>query len=597
MFLKTSHNYEHMENLLSVNNIEVCFSLDGKIQKAVESIEFGIKSAETLAIVGESGSGKSVTALSIMGLIQKTGGKITKGSVLFERESGESIDLVRASDEQMRMIRGNEIAMVFQEPMTSLNPVFTVGDQIKEALMIHQNMTNKDADSYVLDVLDQVKISEPKRRFQQYPHELSGGMRQRVMIAMALVCRPKLLIADEPSTALDVTIQAQILWLLSKLKEETGTSLLFITHDLGIVAQIAERVVVMSEGKVVESGTVHQIFRSPSQTYTQNLLNSVPILGTFQSEIDTERPTTETTIKIEHATIRFPLKSRLFSKYRKEVLAVDDVSFEVRKGKTLGLVGESGCGKSTICRAIVGLANLTAGLILVGKTKIVPKTRNLPLEARRSTQIIFQDPLASLSPRRTAFNQIAEPLKIHNYGSKLQIQERVEWLVEKVGLTKKQLERYPHEFSGGQRQRLCIARAIALNPQVLIADEPVSALDVSIQAKVLDLLTSLQEEFSITFLFVSHDMAVVEKMSDDIAVMYMGRIVEYGDRNSILSNPVHPYTQNLLTSVPIPNPEIKMNEPKFYEKGRISPIISADQKVSKEIEYKSISPTHRVIVS
>lgn len=587
-----------MKPLLSIRNLEVQFSSLFSTETAVRSISFDIQPSETLAVVGESGSGKSVTALSIMGLIRKTGGTILDGSIIFRKEMQNEIDMVSASTGVLESIRGNEIAMIFQEPMTSLNPVFTVESQICEALITHKKVSLKEAKKEALEVMRQVQIPEPRQRLNQYPHELSGGMRQRVMIAMALVCRPKLMIADEPTTALDVTIQAQILWLLKKLKEETGTALMFITHDLGVVAQIAERVLVMSNGEVVETGEVGQIYAKPSQEYTKKLIGTVPVLGkrkNIQIEGTTKEVQGEPILSIDNLSVRFPIKSHFWTRVRKEVLAVDRVSLEIAKGKTLGLVGESGCGKSTICKAIVGLAKASSGSITIDGIKISTSSTRQPLQARRNTQIVFQDPLSSLSPRRTAFSQIAEPLIIHKYGTSIEIKDRVEWLTNKVGLNSRQLERYPHEFSGGQKQRLCIARALALNPKLIIADEPVSALDVSIQANVLDLMRQIQSELNITYLFISHDMAVIEEMSDNIAVMFMGRIVEYGDRKSVLDNPTHPYTQNLLRAVPVPDPNVKFQPPQFYDEDRFDPIVEAGSQNLEPLQFKQISESHFVV--
>ena len=588
-----------MQPLLSIRDLGVQFSSQFSVGTAVRSVSFDIQPGETLAVVGESGSGKTVTALSIMGLVRKAGGTISNGSIIFRQEMQSEIDLVTASESVLQSILGNEIAMIFQEPMTSLNPVFTVRDQISEVLITHKKLSLEEAEIQVLEVMRQVLIPEPERRLNQYPHELSGGMRQRVMIAMALVCRPKLLIADEPTTALDVTIQAQILWLLRKLKEETGTALMFITHDLGVVAQIAERVVVMSNGEVVETGEVGQIYAAPSQEYTQNLLAAVPVLGARTADRDagtTKDVQEDPILSINNLSIRFPIKTHFWSRVRKEVLAVDRVSLQIARGRTLGLVGESGCGKSTISKAIVGLAQASSGSISIDGLEINTSSTKQPLEVRRNTQIIFQDPSAALSPRRTAFAQIAEPLIIHKYGTASEIRDRVEWLLNKVGLNNEHLERYPHEFSGGQKQRLCIARALALNPKVVIADEPVSALDVSIQANVLDLMRQIQSELKITYLFISHDMAVIEEMSDEIGVMFMGRIVEYGDRESVLDNPTHPYTQNLLRAVPVPDPNVKFEPPTFYDEGRFEPIVLAGSQTLEPLQYNQVSERHFVVV-
>lgn len=582
--------------LMSVENLQVQFHSRFTQTTAVDDISFDIHQGETLAVVGESGSGKSVTALSIMGLIKKAGGMVPHGTICFRNQAGKAIDLVGASETEMRSIRGNEIAMIFQEPMTSLNPVFTIRDQIKESLIRHKKCSPAEAEKRILDVMKQVRIPEPEKRLEQFPHQLSGGMRQRVMIAIALVCKPKLLIADEPTTALDVTIQAQILWLLKKLKEETDTTLMFITHDLGVVAQIAERVIVMSEGKIVETGEVNQIFKRPAVKYTRDLLNSVPVLGQNPkySDPSSELQAKDSILKVNELTVRFPVRSHFWSKNKKDILAVENVSLKIEKGKTLGLVGESGCGKSTVCKAIVGLVQGNAGQIIVDDIAVNMKSWKQSLALRKKVQIVFQDPMAALSPRRSAYFQIAEPLIIHRYGSSSEIRERVEWLINRVGLTSAHLQRYPHEFSGGQRQRLCIARALALNPCLVIADEPVSALDVSVQAKVLDLLEEIQDEFGVSYLFVSHDMAVVERMCQDVAVMHMGRILEYGKREAVFSSPKHPYTQNLLQSVPVPDPDVAFRLPSFYEEGRKTPLVNAKELAITPVVYTQESSNHFV---
>ena len=589
-----------MDPLVSIHDLKVCFtSKFSQTTTAVESVNLDIFPGETLGLAGESGSGKSITALAVMGLIAKAGGVIAEGSIAFRKKTDHTIDLCTANESKMQSIRGNDIAMIFQEPMTSLNPVFTIGDQIKEALMTHKKMSSGKAEKRVLEVLQQVHIPDPDRCIKQYPHELSGGMRQRVMIAMALVCRPKLLIADEPTTALDVTIQAQILWLLKKLKQDTGAALLFITHDLGVMAQVAERVAIMRKGRVLEHGPVHQIYGQPTSPYTKSLLSAVPVLGSSAAKPETtsqKSDAEEPVLDIKNLSVRFPIKTNFSFKARREVVAVENVSLKIKKGQTLGLVGESGCGKSTICKAIVGLVRGNSGTITVGGLPVNTRSSRQSLKLRRKVQIIFQDPMAALSPRRTAFSQIAEPLFIHKAGTNEQVRERVEWLMERVGLEKQHIHRYPHEFSGGQRQRICIARALSLNPDLVISDEPVSALDVSIQAKVLELLQEIQEELGITYLFVSHDMAVIEKVSDDIAVMFRGRIVEYGSRQSVLNSPTHPYTKNLLQSVPSPDPNIVFKQPRVYQEGTYSAIVPTGKKIGEPLQYLRVSQDHFVAV-
>ena len=553
--------------VLSVQDLRVAFGAGETRVEAVKGISFDLMPGETLAIVGESGSGKSVSAMSTMALIRQAGGDIEGGKILYDGR----VDMVTASEQEARAIRGNEIAMIFQEPMTSLNPVFTVGEQIVEPLMTHLGLSHKVAKARALAAMEEVRIPEPARRFKQYPHELSGGMRQRVMIAMALVCEPKILIADEPTTALDVTIQAQILWLIKKLKADHGTAVLFITHDLGVVAQIADRVAVMQTGNLVEIGTVNQIYRAPSHTYTQRLLSAVPVLGTAPAKAALEAAP-EPMLALEEVSVRYPVRSGLLRRVTAEVLAVDRVSFAVPKRTTLGLVGESGCGKSTISRAIIGLVDPTEGQIRVDGTDLATLSDEERFSFQRKTGIVFQDPFAALSPRRTAFDQIAEPMVIHRWGNPGKIRERVRWLLNRVGLTDQHMDRYPHEFSGGQRQRLCIARALALEPELVIADEPVSALDVSVQAQVLELFSELQRELGLTYLFISHDLAIVEQVSEAVAVMFMGRLVEYGPSKTVLSGPAHDYTKNLLASIPVPDPSKPMSAPKLYDEGRKSPI-------------------------
>ena len=574
--------------VLSVQDLRVSFGADETRVDAVKGISFDLMAGETLAIVGESGSGKSVSAMSIMALIRQTGGRIDGGKIIHDGR----VDMVTASEPEARAIRGHEIAMIFQEPLTSLNPVFTVGEQIIEPLITHLGLSRADAKTRAIVAMDEVRIPEPERRFDQFPHELSGGMRQRVMIAMALVCEPKILIADEPTTALDVTIQAQILWLIKKLKADHGTAVLFITHDLGVVAQIADRVAVMQTGDLVEIGTVDQIYRDPLQPYTQKLLSAVPVLGTASP-----KPAVEVAdvpmLELRDVSVRYPVRSGLLRRVTAEVLAADRVSFSIPKRTTLGLVGESGCGKSTISRAIIGLVSPSSGEIKVDGTDLATLTDNERFAFQRKTGIVFQDPFAALSPRRTAFKQIAEPMVIHQWGSSAKIKERVRWLLNRVGLDDRHLDRYPHEFSGGQRQRLCIARALALEPELVIADEPVSALDVSVQAQVLELFTELQRELGLTYLFISHDLAIIEQVSEAVAVMFMGRLVEYGPSKTVLSGPAHAYTQNLLASIPVPDPGKPMRAPKLYDEGRKSPI-APKGTVTDPLQLREVTSGHFV---
>ncbi|WP_420334255.1 dipeptide ABC transporter ATP-binding protein [Roseibium sp.] len=574
--------------ILSVQNLRVSFGSGETKVEAVKGISFDLMPGETLAIVGESGSGKSVSAMSTMALIRQAGGEIDGGKIIHDGR----IDMVTATEPEARAIRGNEIAMIFQEPMTSLNPVFSVGEQIIEPLITHLGFSKAEAKTRALAAMDEVRIPEPERRFNQYPHELSGGMRQRVMIAMALVCEPKILIADEPTTALDVTIQAQILWLIKKLKADHGTAVLFITHDLGAVAQIADRVAVMQTGSLVEIGPVEQIYQSPSHPYTRRLLNAVPVLGTAVAK-PSVKATDIPMLDLENVSVRYPIRSGLLRQVKHEVLAVDQVSFSVPKRTTLGLVGESGCGKSTIARAVIGLAEPSSGTVRVDGTDTSTLSHEQRFAFRAKTGIVFQDPFAALSPRRTAFDQIAEPMIIHKWGDQPKIRERVRWLLNRVGLSDQHLDRYPHEFSGGQRQRLCIARALALEPDLVIADEPVSALDVSVQAQVLELFSELQRELGLTYLFISHDLAIVEQVSEAVAVMFMGRLVEYGPAKTVLSDPAHDYTRNLLASIPVPDPAKPMATPQLYDEGRKSPI-APKGAITEPIDFREVSTGHFV---
>ena len=577
------------EPILSVQDLRVSFGSGDTRVEAVKGISFDLMPGETLAIVGESGSGKSVSALSTMALIRQAGGDIAGGKIIHDGR----IDMVTASEPEARAIRGNEIAMIFQEPMTSLNPVFSVGEQLVEPLITHFGMAKADAKAKALAAMDEVRIPEPERRFNQYPHELSGGMRQRVMIAMALVCEPKILIADEPTTALDVTIQAQILWLIKKLKADHGTAVLFITHDLGVVAQISDRVAVMQTGNLVEIGDVSQIYASPAHPYTQKLLAAVPVLGTAPAKPKVEQSEVPM-LELDEVSVRYPVRSGLLRRVTAEVLAADRVSFSVPKRTTLGLVGESGCGKSTISRAIIGLATPSSGSIKVDGTDLATLSDTERFAFQRKTGIVFQDPFAALSPRRRAFDQIAEPMVIHDWGARDQIRERVRWLLNRVGLGDQHLDRYPHEFSGGQRQRLCIARALALEPELVIADEPVSALDVSVQAQVLELFAELQRELGLTYLFISHDLAIVEQVSEAVAVMFMGRLVEYGPAKTVLSGPGHDYTKNLLASIPVPDPGKPMRAPKLYDEGRKSPI-APKGTVTEAVNMLQVGAGHFVL--
>ena len=597
--------------LASLRNLRVEFQTKDGPVVGVEDVSFNISPGETVCVVGESGSGKSVSSLSLMRLVEFGGGQIAGGELLFDRGSGEGvIDVSKADDNIMRTIRGNEIGMIFQEPMTSLNPVFTVGRQLTEGLRVHKGMSKEAATERALDLLRQVRIPEPERRLKQYPHELSGGMRQRVVIAMALACEPKLLIADEPTTALDVTIQAEILALIDRLKRETGTAVMFITHDMAVVAQMADRVVVMFRGNKVEEGPVEQIFENPTHDYTKALLAAVPKLGEMRGKPAPELMRLmgdggsqaasivpredKVLLDVKHLTTRFPVKGGFLRRTVANVHAVEDVSFQVKSGQTLSLVGESGCGKSSCGRSVLRLVEPTSGEVwLDGKNVIDFGTEELRL-ARREMQMVFQDPFASLNPQMKLSDQVAEPLLNYDIGDASERNDRVGALFDRVELPRSFMSRYPHELSGGQRQRIAIARALALNPKLIIADEAVSALDVSVQAQVLNLLMELQAELGISMLFISHDMAVVERVSHSVGVMYLGRIVELGPRSAIFEDPQHPYTRSLLSAVPVADPRQRKSERDLNFKPIPSPIFPVDHAPEPSV-YDEVSPGHFVL--
>ncbi|WP_037087890.1 ABC transporter ATP-binding protein [Cereibacter sphaeroides] len=530
---------------LTVEGLEVSVRTEAGLRPLVSGLSFTLARGETLAIAGESGSGKSITSLAIMGLLPPPAVRITGGRIKLGRT--ELTDLPEA---RMRAIRGDRVAMIFQEPMTSLNPVLTIGTQLAEAIRAHETVSKAEARARALEALRSVRLSQPERRLDQYPHELSGGMRQRVMIAMALALRPEVLIADEPTTALDVTVQREVLDLLRDLQRELGTAIILITHDMGVVAEMADRVIVMRDGRMVEEGPATQIFTEPRAEYTRALLAAVPRMGAGRGRPPVEA---EPIARLSDLQVRFDLKGGLLGRTQARVHAVEHVSFDIRRGETFALVGESGCGKSTIAKAMVGLVP-HEGRIEIGGDRLGALDAAGRKALRRRVQIVFQDPMAALDPRMRIGDLIAEPLVIHGIGTPEERRARVGDLLTRVGLSPAQMERYPHEFSGGQRQRICIARALALRPELIIADESVSALDVSVQARVLDLLAALKREFGIALLFISHDMAVVENVSDRVAVMYLGQIVEMGTRDQVFGNPQHPYTRRLIEAVPVPDP-------------------------------------------
>ena len=530
-------------------------------RRVLDAVSFNLMSGETLCIAGESGSGKSVTSLAVMGLLPKASLRIASGSMKLEGR-----ELSKLSNSAMRSVRGGDVAMVFQEPMTSLNPVMSIGEQLTEAIREHQGSEGGTASAVALRMLDAVHITEPARRMTQYPHELSGGMRQRVMIAMALSCRPKVLIADEPTTALDVTVQAQILTLMKELKREFGASIVLITHDMGVVAQMADRVVIMQQGRIVEQGDVLPIFRSPRERYTQELLAAVPRLGAHAGTDGPPRIAATAAASVSRAAspvlsvrdlaVHYGKKPSGLLGGKKLAAAVSDVSFDIFPGETLGLVGESGSGKSTTGKAVLGLIPFDGDVAIDGQ-QIGALSQRQMRPVRRSAQMIFQDPYASLDPRMAVGAAIAEPLLIHGIGNRSERTDRVADLLRRVGLGPDAASRYPHEFSGGQRQRICIARALAVNPKLIVADESVAALDVSVRARVLDLMLELQETMGLAYLFVSHDMAVIERMSHHVAVMRGGRIVEMGTRRAVFEDPQDAYTRALMAAVPLPDPPMR----------------------------------------
>ena len=595
--------------VLDVKKLKVNFQTKTGKVTGVNDLSFSIFPGETVCLVGESGSGKSVSSLAIMRLVEFGGGKIDAGTIMFASNSYVQSDLIDSDQNKMREIRGNEIGMVFQEPMTALNPVFTIKRQLTEGLRVHKQMSKNEADVEALNLLKSVRIPEPERRLHQYPHELSGGMRQRIVIAMALACKPKILIADEPTTALDVTIQAEILTLLNRLKKETGTSILFITHDMAVVAQIADRVVVMYHGEKVEEGNVNEVFNNPKKDYTKKLISSVPKLGAMIGKkypeplkLDSTNKaksikivgTTKPLLEVKNLVTRFPVTGGMFRKKIANLHAVEDVSFTINRGQTFSLVGESGCGKTTIARSVLRLEESESGEVFMDGVDILKQNKKDLLRQRLNMQMVFQDPYGSLNPVMKLFDQVAEPLINYKIASGHNLNKKISELFDKVRLPRSFLNRYPHELSGGQRQRVAIARALALNPKLLILDEAVSALDVSVQASVINLLLDLQDELGLSYLFVSHDMAVVERVSHYVGVMYLGRMVEIGDRQTIFSNPTHPYTRALMKAVPIADPKKRFNRDDINFKPISSPIRDLGF-VPEPSSYNMIKKGHYVL--
>jgi ABC-type glutathione transport system ATPase component len=598
--------------LVSIENLRVEFETDGGTVVAVDDVTFTINPGETVCLVGESGSGKSVTSLSLMRLVEFGGGRIARGRLKFAPRDAAAIDLAGATPEFMRALRGNEIGMIFQEPMTSLNPVFTIERQLTDGLKVHRGLRHDEARARALQLLRNVRIPEPERRLGQYPHELSGGMRQRVVIAMAMACEPRLLIADEPTTALDVTIQAEILALIDRLKRENGMAVLFITHDMAVVAQMADRVVVMYRGKIIEEGRVQEIFENPRADYTRMLLAAVPKLGEMSGTVAPEPMRTldaedraaapaavkhgksQPLLEVRNLSTRFPVKGGVLRRTVANVHAVEDVSFSINVGETLSLVGESGCGKSSCGRSILRLVEPQAGEIWLNGREIRGFPRVELRKARREMQMVFQDPFASLNPYRRLRDQVAEPLVNFGLAPKAEIEDRVAQLFDRVELPRSFLDRYPHELSGGQRQRVAIARAIAPNPKLVIADEAVSALDVSVQAQVLNLLMELQVDLGLSFLFISHDIAVVERISHHVGVMYLGRIVELGPRPAVFEDPRHPYTKALMSAVPVADPRRRRVHETPSPKPIASPIFPLGHQPEPS-RYDEVTPGHFVL--
>jgi len=577
-----------MNKLLSVEGLHIGVGKKEKHIEIVTDLNFTLEKGKTLCIAGESGSGKSLSSLAIMGLLPKAV-NVSKGTINFDGNN-----LLTYSEKQIQKIRGQEIAMIFQEPMTSLNPLMTNGYQLIEAIRANQVCSIAEAKKRALDIFDAVKIPQAVKRFSQYPHEISGGMRQRVMIAIALACSPKVLIADEPTTALDVTIQAQILTLLRELQQDFDTGVLMITHDMGVVAEMADDVVVMNRGVVEETGSLTKVFTSPDSKYTKHLLDSVPKLGEAEhlKQVELQSPL----LKVDNLSVKFPIKKSFLSRLNYEVRAVNHLSFDIMPGETLGLVGESGCGKSTTGKAIMNLIGFE-GSVMIDTLEMNGLSGSALRDSRKNIQMIFQDPYASLNSRKRIVDLIAEPLLLHKIVTKENVRKRVSELLIQVGLDDSALDRYPHQFSGGQRQRISIARAIACEPKIIIADESVSALDVTVQAQILQLMQNLQNKLGISYLFISHDMAVIEQVCHRVAVMDCGKIVEMGPTEQVVQNPRHKYTKKLMQAVPIAKLNSRRDFKSLLDVHELANPIFLNTAEEETLEYDVFNGNHHVAIT